>query len=215
MPVGAEAGVQTGVYTLNIILIISDTFIAIIAVSIVIIILNLMITRYRDSLARTFARTSSGAKCATTAKTKTPPDQKYQEDADIAYRSKTTTANYSKTSFHSKFYIQHADLPAFRIKIPLDSKLLLLGFELSHKDSHTFYPKSFFAYLTKSSVRAHDRGFEGDEVIMSCRPRKTHDCQNCCTHTDDNRGPDARESQSLRDFRGPTIYGLDEAKRRE
>merc|ERR1712107_37101 len=40
--------------------------------------------RYRDSLARTFARTSSGAKCATTAKTKTPPDQKDQEDADIA-----------------------------------------------------------------------------------------------------------------------------------
>ena len=36
-----------------------------------------------------------------------------------------------------------------------------------------------------------------------------------CTHTDDNRGPDARESQSPRDFRGPTIYGLDEAKARE
>ena len=88
VPVGAEAGVQTGVYTLNIILIISDTFIAIIAVSIVIIILNLMITRYRDSLARTFARTSSGAKCATTAKTQTLPDQKDQEDADIAVQIK-------------------------------------------------------------------------------------------------------------------------------
>merc|ERR1712107_486553 len=74
--------------------------------------------RYRDSLARTFARTSSGAKCVTTAKTKTPPDQKDQEDADI--KQKTTTVNFSKTSFHSKLYIQHADLPAFRIKISLE-----------------------------------------------------------------------------------------------
>merc|ERR1712203_1346305 len=44
--------------------------------------------RYRDSLARTFARTSSGAKCATTAKTQTPPDQENQEDADIAAQIK-------------------------------------------------------------------------------------------------------------------------------
>ena len=131
------------------------------------------------------------------------------------YRSKTTTANYSKTSFHSKFYIQHADLPAFRIKISLDSNLFLLCSKVSHKDSHNFYHQSFFDYLTKSSVKAHDRGFEGDEVIMSCRPKKAHDCQNGCTHTDDNRGPDDRESQSPRDFRGPTIYGLDEAKARE
>ena len=89
---------------------------------------------------------------------------------------------HSKISFHSKFYIQHADLPAFRIKISLDSNLFLLCSEVSHKDSHTFYHKSFFDY--KSSEKAHDRGFEGDEVIMSCRPRKTHDCQNGCTHTE-------------------------------
>ena len=78
MPVGAEAGVQTGVDTLNIILIITDTFTTLIAiiVSIVMIILNLMITRYRDSLAKTFARKSSGAKSATTAKTQTLPDHK-------------------------------------------------------------------------------------------------------------------------------------------
>ena len=100
------------------------------------------------------------------------------------YRSKTTTANYSKTSFHSKLYIQHADLPAFRIKISLDSNLFLLCSEVGHKDSPPFYHKSFFDCLTKSSVKAHDRGFEGDDVIMSCPPRKTHDCQNGCTaHT--------------------------------
>ena len=87
VPVGAEAGVQTGVDTLNIILIITDTF-TVFIVSLVIIILNLMTTRYRDSLARTFARTSSGAKCATTAKTQTLPDQKDQEDADIAVQIK-------------------------------------------------------------------------------------------------------------------------------
>merc|ERR1711962_1440001 len=59
--------------------------------------------RYRDSLARTFARTSSGAKSVTAAKTKTPPDQKDQEDADIAVQIKNYNChNYSKTSFHSK-----------------------------------------------------------------------------------------------------------------
>merc|ERR1711963_783399 len=59
--------------------------------------------RYRDSLVRTFARTSSGAKCATTAKTKTLPDQKDQEDADIAVQIKNYNChNYSKISFHLK-----------------------------------------------------------------------------------------------------------------
>merc|ERR1712213_12407 len=61
--------------------------------------------RYRDSLARTFARTSSGAKCATTAKTQTLSYQNDQEDADIAAQIKNYNChNYSKTSFHSKFY---------------------------------------------------------------------------------------------------------------
>ena len=51
---------------------------------------------------------------------------------------------------------------------------------------------------------------------MSCRPRKTHDCQNGCTHTRMTiGGPTLGESQSPRDFRGPTIYRLDEAKTRE
>merc|ERR1712012_253095 len=42
--------------------------------------------------------------------------KKIKKMLTLPHRSKTLTANYSKTSFHSKFYIQHADLPAFRIK---------------------------------------------------------------------------------------------------
>merc|ERR1712156_1334828 len=58
--------------------------------------------RYRDSLARTFARTSSGAKSATTAKTQTLPDQKDQENTDIALQIKNYNCQLLQNIFSFK-----------------------------------------------------------------------------------------------------------------